>query len=565
MEFKKKLLFILVLIWWILPILNYYTFGASDPFNVYSISIAQALHETGNLDKAYVFIMSAYIEHGVHTWSWQMSTANMIKTQVIGSPILLHTIYEISGIALDTIGNSPIPYIAYFFIFITIIIWIVKHSKDEHNVLITFLIITAVVGFVKERVIPNLLAFQFHAVGLVSYLSLILLFLKLIERVNSKKILILTFLFYISLLYIHYRFPIIIFINFMLFSIGFLISSKISLSANSYFLRLSKELAKISILFFILLTVQPFYWWYAGASGFFVSKISTFIEYIKTLLGVEHKMFLALKTATQLFWYSQYWKIFQYGEVTAFLIFGLVAMYILAKKLTKSPEPIPPWVFLFLWGYGATIFYTIYAIAYQGIVGISLYEEFMTILFSIPLLTYFSNFSHKAKKILRTSLIALSITMLVNISFSWYTLYTFKTFPNQAKVEATEAYQFLLTSSDSYTRVVGGSFIVSAGLYEYMVMQNISKIQFILPKRIVNEVILYKNTAKSSVLTDRIRQDNDMLLLTEYEINKGLSSDVFLSAFLTENEVKNLNKYFMIHDNVIFSSTHSKLFLFILN
>jgi len=554
---NKKILFFLcgIELILLLPIINYFTYGNSDPFVSHSIVSAYTLSRTATLKGASNLLTSPYLTSHINVWTWQSSTALMIDNLIIGAPLLLYSIGAISNIPFDLVGNSPIPYFIYFTLFLLIIrrIWKLVNRKDA---LVWTATITSIILFSHAHVIPKFLSFQYHAVALVYYLSIILIFLIIIEKKNIRYNYILCIvILYIAMIFTHYRFPILIILDLMILTVAWFFLGIIHSTTSA----IHKLIVYMTPLFILFLFLSPFYWTYISHNFGSLSKELFTARYIKSLLGIGDGSLHTTSLANE--WYLAYWKGSQYIEGLTFVIYGLLLILWVFQKSRQNIIKITPRDTLFLWSYGSTITYFIYYLAYEGSIGINIYELFFLPIFSLVLLEQIKKEKTKVKGIVLVLLSLIIMSSLANASFSWYYNYTYEIHPIQSELEAKNAFPFILTHSGE-RKVVGSSFVVSAALYRYSAKEGSEYLTQVPSRIITNEVLEYHKSGDLSMFIENMDKKNDYFILTSYEIKHGLSTDVTSGlTYLMPDEVKRINTFLSCGHNIIFNSGNSKVFL----
>ncbi|AEC51940.1 F0F1 ATP synthase subunit A [Pyrococcus sp. NA2] len=551
-KFMLFLLIIEVLI--IIPIFDRLLYGHSDPFVSHIIVSSYVLNKTGDLENTVSFLAQTFHNINGKTWIWQIATGYLLKDYIVGASLLLYTTGTVSNIDYLILGYSPIIYFIYMGLMSAISFKMIKksasHAAGIYNVVIVTAVISGGLSFLTNFVFTKLIGFQYHAVALVMYLGFILLFMRYLEHPEQRTRIFGTMLIlYTAVTITHYRFPTLILGNTLIFGVFITFVGLVSTGIEHK--KTSRTLFIVSGLLFIVLYFQPFYWSTLKQKGENYLDILLLVEYLINILSGQREAGGPTLGYTPILTTLQKYDIYMMFTSWILLIILLAIFVIKSFKLEKY-DPSLYLQLLFLWSVGSTVVYNFtYFLYYQGLTGLSIYEPWILVISSVLIII-------RARKdiypkliisIANIVIIIFCLTLVTNSSLILYQAVVYPPHPDPPRYQTDTALPFLWNMGMSTLNgggiVIGSSFSVSAEIYEQTAKHNTLMLPYIGSRRIVDEVLQYRETSDMDRFLSNLKNRNDFLVITKYEERKGLSSDVFrLKSYLLSNEVQNVKLSF---------------------
>lgn len=516
----------------VIPIIDNLLYGHSDPFVSHVITPSYLLSKMGNLNDVNQYLSQEYHNINAKAWTWQISTSYLIRDYVVGAPLLLYTTGTVSSIDFKVLGYSPLLYFVYVLLFITIFLKITNDPMEGllgwHKLVLILIMVSVGLDFLTTYVFAHFIGFQYHAVALVMYLSIILSFILYLQsEQRQSKILIPTIILYLGLLITHYRFPTLILGNLILYALFFGILW--NYTTDIVYRRLSKALLMISTVLFLLLYFQPFYWTQLKYKGSYYLDIFFIFEYLSQVLSGQREAgsgFANLGSISLIQKYNVYLMFLSWG-LTVFILTFYTVKWSKVRKRAFSGE------MFFLWSAGSTLIYDLtYFLHYHGLTGLSIYEAWIV---AVALIPFFKRSLRLVESKFALSLsisfmLVFSSSFIVGGSFSLYQEVIYPAHPDPPRYQADASLPFVWTviapTSANRGIVIGSSFPVSAELYEQTAKYRNNLLLNIGSARIVNEVLEYNQNRDVNSFLRQIQQRYDYLLITQYEEKHGLSADV---------------------------------------
>lgn len=564
---NKKIILIIVVLASI-PFLDRLLYGLSDPFVSHIIVSSYLLKDTGKIESviSYLSRTNQYIGNGIYVW--QTATQDLLRNLIIGATLDLYTIGSITGLDFKLLGYSPIIYFSYitFFLLISKIVLSRNLEKNRTIKLVQILaLVVAWINFLYTYVFFHFIGFQYHAVALVFYLSFIFLVLQHNSgKFGFREYLILA-IFYQVVLFTHYRFPLLILGSLLTFTIIVSVSRKSPEIGILYREKdTNKSFIKLILLLLLMMYFQPFYWSMIQSHRNNLSQFVFFsYEYIKRrLIGSEEVgagFSFPIQSLLVINSYSIYINFLSYAIITIILL-------LLARKYDGK--------LLFAWGLGATLTYNLsYFLMSSGVTGIGIYDEWITILSLVPFMKEIPlELKSTIKRTLTIAVIILLIasTFTVNILTLYYK-YHIPFYPSQPRYESSSIEEFVIKGSPDSNKfnglwngiVIGSSFVVSAELYEDLARDS----PYLLPydgfRRVIFEVFDYNHNKSIESFIEKLRLLNDIFVVTRYEENYGLSTDISgTSSYLDASSVRSTVALLSTQYDKLFDSSLCKAFSF---
>ncbi|WP_297477077.1 hypothetical protein [Thermococcus sp.] len=534
---KRVHLFLSILLIVILiPIADRLIYGHSDPFVSYVIVPAYVLKNTGHLQGVISYLETAYSNVDEKAWIWQIGTADLIKSGVFGASLLLYTTGRVSNIDYTILGYSPLVYFSFVMLFLSVVYQITKFNLRfkalSYTIIAVIGLLAGGMDFANTYVFRHFIGFQYHAVALTMYLAFILLFLKEINpQETTAKIIIPLTVLYISLVITHYRFPVLILGNLLLYAglYGFLMRT----SKGSKYSAVSKVLVVSFVLFATIAYLEPFYWDTLKSNKGLLDFFFIF-EYFSEILSGHHEVGSNFAVKTHIL--DKIFRFNIYSEVSMWILTVSIMAIIMIKYLhtDKSSRYNLSKPIFFLWGVGSTMMYNLtYFLAYHGFTGISLYDTWIIALSTVPFLRLIikSIDLSKARILLTVSIFAgLSLSVITASILSLYYSTEYPNFPDTPRYQVETSLPFIwdvLTPRQTVRGiVVGASFPASAEIYTKTAKHNITLLQRLGVIR-MQEVIKYNKNQNIKWFLNTLKQRYDYIVITNYEEEHGLSVDVF--------------------------------------
>ncbi|WP_175060117.1 hypothetical protein [Thermococcus sp. 2319x1] len=525
------------------PIIDRVLYGRSDPFVAHVIVSAYVVERAGNLEGVSEYLSQAYNNTNEKAWIWQAGTRSLIENKIVGAILSLYIAGLVSNIDYKFLGYSPIIYLVYVLIFTIIlrnILYVLYNSKFNFPKLGKFVVTSTIIAiwidFLNIYAFRHFIGFQYHAVAVVYYLSIIFLLIKLMSQKRATgRIVVLIIVAYTSALITHYRFPTLILGSVLLSTIFFKI---LGIFAPN-FREISQTFGKTVIVLFTLLCFQPFYWTVLKYKSSNFLNVTFILEYILQILSGQKKAGSAYVYSSTIFTELQ-----RYNIYLLFLSWGATILLLLLLTFKFASEIDPPEI-LYLWGIGSAITSSLtYFLYYGGFGGLSISEPWIVGIGVIPFLTrIYKNINSRHRQILATIVILLfSTSLILGDILSLYFSKVYPNFPEPPRNQADTSLSFVwshILFDEKAGIIIGSSFPVSAELYEETAKYNTQLLQYVGFRRIVDEVLEFKDTKDKSKLLKLLVQKNDYLIITKYEYQNGLSSDVFgLQSYLLPPELK---------------------------
>ena len=381
---------------------------------------------------------------------------------------------------------------------------------------------------------------------------------------SSSKTVVLLSILYVSYLFVHYKFPMMIIGGFMVF----LAVNKIFNIFNITLLDNVKlnTLKKLLFIFVILIFLQNFY--FINLQHNSGSILTDFVNVWQYLINRIVSSQSGAITSQSGYVYTSQWLLFKKIWHILYVIVSIIVFLLIMwhAKINKFKLNSVVLLYIMILGFDATWMYT-YFINYGGNFSFYLLDGWiLNTLIYLPLIFLMRFYEHNHKKfIIYCISLLLAISMVLTSIFgTLFILYGYSPFPYQVRNEVMPLANFLISHyPHNIDTLVIGSLESSSAIYGHMSFYNYTVYSKIYPKPAIQYMIIpgkkrhkpinqiYKSIKKN------IEGCNKIFVLTNYELKKGFYGGLAVSP-LNNNDVKKFDKILKIEENIIYSSYYSK-------